>query len=344
MSPGAAIAATLFMLALPSPAALAQSSQAPLLVVNGPGTTQGDFSQQQIMQLVAPIALYPDPVLTDVLAASTYPTQVVEAQRFAADPATAGLQGTALTSAASPHGWDQSVQGLLAFPQVLQMMDARLEWTEQLGRAFVGQQTDVMNAIQTLRRQAEAAGTLRTGPQEDVVNDGDDVAIYPPSQQTVYLPAYDPSCVYGPDPGCTPNQDYVGWDDGVFLPYGFWQWGLVDWPGRLIRLGHGGDGGYHGGAVRAESSGGIWRHPTGNLFASGRAAGGEHFNYAPPANQLQFRSEYAGRNESPVRYASAPAQRGLAERRPAMPSARPLDVAHVARGSVSRGSVGFGRR
>ncbi len=319
MSSRVALAAALLMLAAAGQAARAQSGPVPLPAVNAPGSGPASFSPAQIMQLVAPIALYPDPVLADVLAAATYPAQVVEAERFAADPANAGLQGTALAGAASPHGWDQSVQGLLAFPQLLQMMDARLEWTEQLGRAFIGQQTDVMNAIQTLRRQAEAAGTLRSGSQESVVNDAGDVAIYPPSQQTVYLPAYDPACVYGPDPACTPGQDYVGWDDGVFLPYGFWQWGVLDWPGRLIRL-HRGGGGFRGEGFGAEASGTIWHHPAAGLFATGGGARSEHFNYAPPANQLAARPAYAVRN------APAPALRGTVARVQSAAVSRPVSV------------------
>ncbi len=265
---------------------LALPAAGPLPVVNTPGQSQPEGPQQQLVRLVAPVALYPDPVLTDILAAATYPAQVVEAQRFLADPANAGLQGDALTAAANGHDWDQSVIALLAFPGIVEMMDSRLEWTEQLGHAFVARQADIMGAIQTLRREAQEAGTLSNGPQDTVVNDGSDIAIGPPSQQVVYLPAYDPDCVYGPSPDCTSGQDYVGWDDAVSLPYGYAQWGSLDWADREIHLGHTGSAGF--GTQESEAFRGVWRHPSPNLVAGYRqAAFGAHYNTDPAADRPQ---------------------------------------------------------
>jgi hypothetical protein len=148
--------------------ALGQPVELPMPAVEAPAAPPGPIglTAAQLDQLVAPVALYPDPLLTDVLAASTYPAQVVEAQRFVTDPANAGLAGAALTDKAASHGWDASVQALLPFPQVLQMMDSNLEWTDRLGRAVIEQQADVMNAVQRLRQRAEAAGALRNGPQD----------------------------------------------------------------------------------------------------------------------------------------------------------------------------------
>jgi hypothetical protein len=204
------------MIALASVPALAQPE-----VASSPASPPGTLSASELEKLVAPVALYPDSVLTDILAASTYPAEVVEAERFLADPANSGLQGAALASAAAGHDWDPSVAALLQLPPVLQMMDSQLEWTDHVGRAFVTQQADVMNAVQHLRQLAEAAGTLKNGPREDVVNDGGIITINPGSDQGVYLPTYDPACAYGPAPGCDAADAQLGWDDGIYLPYSY---------------------------------------------------------------------------------------------------------------------------
>jgi len=330
MSRLAAVAAAAFI-TLAHPVTLrAQSAAVPLPVVNTPWEPQTTGSQQKLLRLVAPVALYPDTVLTDVLAAATYPAQVVEAQRFIADPAHASLQGEALAAAAAEHGWDESVTALLAFPQILQMMDARLEWTEQLGHAFVAQQADVMSAIQTLRRQAQAAGNLSNGPQDVVVNDGGDIAISPPSQQMVYLPAYNPDCVYGPAPDCTPDQAYVGWDDAVFLPFGFTQWGLVDWGSGDILLGGIGLHNDRPRDPRVAAFGGSWHHPSPHPFASDtQGSFDDRYDHASAAQAPRaFTGAYsrampqAGITMPPVFRVSPRAQA------PAFRQAAPVAIAH----------------
>ena len=267
------------------------------LPADAPGAA-GVLTAAQLDQLAAPIALYPDPVLTDILAAATYPAQIVEAARFAASHD--ALRGAALSDAAARHNWDPSVQALLAFPPVLHMLDGNLEWTDQLGHAFMTQQADVLDAIQRLRLMAERAGTLQNGPDASVVNDGGAIAITPPSPQSVYLPSYDAGCVYGGDlAGCAGPADAIGWDDGVFLPFGFEQWGLLDWGDRHIHDVHHGGGVWHGGS--AGRGGGEWRaagspHAPGAVWRPGRAQGfsgriearsADPYFYAPPAGALQ---------------------------------------------------------
>ena len=273
--------------------AVAQTPAIPIELPDAAPSTTGSLTASRIDQLVAPIALYPDPILTDILAAATYPAQVVEAARFAAS--NEGLQGAALADAAGGHNWDPSVQALLGFPAVLHMLDGDLEWTDQLGRAFMSQQGDVMDAIQRLRLEAERAGTLQNGPNAAVVNDGGAITINSPSPQEIYLPSYDASCAYGGNVGgCAGPADAIGWDAGVFLPYGFGQWGLLDWGRRCIRpLNHGG-GVWHGGFSRPdagtgrETSGAVWRHE-GNIGVAGRiqAPAREHYSYAPPAGMTR---------------------------------------------------------
>src|SRR5581483_6423322 len=124
------------------------------------------FSPQQLDTLVAPIALYPDPLLGQVLAASTYPLEVVEAQQWLQQ--NSGLRGQQLTDAAKQQNWDASVQALVAFPDVLTMLNRDVRWTTDLGNAFLAQQQDVMAAVQRLRVRAQQNGKLATTPQETV--------------------------------------------------------------------------------------------------------------------------------------------------------------------------------
>src|ERR1700691_5012147 len=128
--------------------------------------TDQQLSEGQIEQLVVPIALYPDPLLTQVLMASTYPLEVIEAARWSQDNLM--VKGQALQDAMQSQSWDPSVKALTAVPQTLQMMNDKLDWTQQLGDAFLAQQQDVLAAVQKLRTEAQAAGNLQTTPQQVV--------------------------------------------------------------------------------------------------------------------------------------------------------------------------------
>jgi hypothetical protein len=156
----------------------------------------------QLDQLVAPIALYPDPLLAQVLMASTYPLEVVQADRFA--KANKGLKGDKLTEALDKQDWDPSVKQLVSTPTVLDMMNDKLDWTEKLGDAVLAQQADVMGAIQRLRTKAQANGKLETTKQQKVTVDQQGekpvIVIEPASPDAVYVPYYNPTVVYGPWP------------------------------------------------------------------------------------------------------------------------------------------------
>jgi hypothetical protein len=316
--------------------ALAQAADNVLPVVASPATPQHVLSAQQLDQLVAPVALYPDPVLTDILAAATYPAEIVEAQRFIADPANAGLQGTALTDAASRHDWDASVMALLMFPAVLQMMDSNLEWTEHLGRAFMAQQADVMNAVQRLRAEAQLAGTLRNGVQENVVNEGGTIQINPPSWQQVYLPSYQAECVYGPDPRCDATDEEISWAPAIFLPYGFRPWGVVDWDRREIRLDRDGANnasftpGYADARFGAQTTqAGIWRHVEHQAQLANRIkAAAEPFNYAPPANAPMTQPRFAAPRGTAMALPGHPVFRAAIQRAPVITAPRGAVAPH----------------
>ena len=191
----------------------------------------------QLDQLVAPIALYPDSLVAQILAASTYPTQIVEADRWL--EANPGLQGQALADAANSQPWDPSVKALVQFPSVLSNMNQNLSWTQSLGDAYYNQPQDVMNAIQDMRQKAEQAGNLRTTPQQTVTTNGPDVVIEPANPDYVYVPIYDPWTIYGAPFGIWPGfvfgpvwvgHPYFGF--GVGINIGFWRgygWGWPAW-------------------------------------------------------------------------------------------------------------------
>jgi hypothetical protein len=158
-------------------------------------TGDPSLSQEELDALLAPIALYPDDLLGQVLMASTYPLEVVEAERFLKQ--NPGLRGEALDEALAKKNWDPSVQSLAAYPKVLIMMSERLEWTERLGNAFLQDQGRVMDTVQALRRRAEAAGNLKSKAEQSVVHDKETIIIEPAQTEVVYVPVYDSVVVYG---------------------------------------------------------------------------------------------------------------------------------------------------
>ncbi|KPK94615.1 MAG: hypothetical protein AMJ94_01145, partial [Deltaproteobacteria bacterium SM23_61] len=155
------------------------------------------FRPEEIDQLMAPIALYPDNLLAQVLAASTYPLEIVQAARFVQQ--NKDLKGEKLMAAAKDKDWDPSVKAMLEFPDVLAMMNEKLEWTEKLGNAFLSQQKDVMTSVQRLRQKAQESGNLKTTKEQKVIVEEQTkvIVIEPANPQVVYVPAYNPTVVYG---------------------------------------------------------------------------------------------------------------------------------------------------
>ncbi len=207
------------------------------------------FSQQELDQMLAPIALYPDALLSQVLMASTYPLEVVDAARWSR--ARPGLSGDDAVRAAESENWDPSVKSLLAFPQLLERMDENLQWTQALGDAFLDQQAQVMDTVQVLRRRAEAAGSLRSDDRVRVIDGGSGLMVEPLDPQVVYVPYYDPLVVYGswwwpahppfhwrPWTGYYARPGYARgyyWGPPVAISAGFF-FGAFDWPRRLVRV------------------------------------------------------------------------------------------------------------
>lgn len=201
------------------------------------------LSTAEIDQLLAPIALYPDVLLSQVLMAATYPLEVVQAARWAAD--NPGLSGDAAVNAADREtDWDPSVTALVAFPEVLQRMDEDLEWTQRLGEAFLFQEEEVMARVQELRQRAYASGSLQ-GLDRVRVSRGDEIiVIEPASTQLIYVPWYDPRIVYGgwwwsgyPPYYWAPPGVHLGvgfhWGRAVRVSSGFF-FSTVHWPRRSV--------------------------------------------------------------------------------------------------------------
>ena len=195
------------------------------------------FKQEELDQMLAPIALYPDPLLAQVLMAATYPLEVVQLARWVKQNPT--LKGDQLQTALQDQPWDPSVKSLAEFPQVLSAMDQDLNWTERLGEAFLAQKDQVMATVQELRRRAQAVGSLTTTPQQTVVADDQYIAIEPAAPDIIYVPVYDPMAVYGswwwpayPPIVFLPPPDAVfvsGFYWGIGIAFGVGLWGLCDW-------------------------------------------------------------------------------------------------------------------
>ncbi len=228
-------------------------AQQPVVAGNDQTAVTAPPVQGELDALLAPIALYPDQLLAQILMASTYPLQVVQAARFVQQ--NPSLTGDALDQALRNETWDPSVISLAAYPQVLMMMNDRLDWTQRLGNAFLADQQQVMDTVQMLRSRAQAAGTLQSTPQQTVTDQGGYIDIEPAQPQYVYVPVYDPRVIYGAwwDPAYQPVFWYpppiYGYPDlsagivaGIFfgwpcaISYNHWGWAHPNWRGHDIDI------------------------------------------------------------------------------------------------------------
>jgi hypothetical protein len=299
---------TAFAQSAPVPGNDAQSAP-PVADNSQPAAPQAQpLAADQLDQLVAPIALYPDALVAQILAASTYPTQVVEADRWRQTQGSAPPEQTA--AGAESHNWDPSVKALTAFPTVLAQMDHNLQWTTDLGNAYYNQPQDVMDAVQAMRQKAQAAGQLRNTPQQTVANDNGQIEIAPANPAVVYVPVYNPWTVYGaplavypgffwaPPPGIFWGGVGIGFGVGIGIGvFGRWGWGWGHWgmgwgnhavffnrgayfthSSTVINRGFSG----HGGPGRGFGARGAYARPGGGFNHAGagaRAAGRPGGNY-----------------------------------------------------------------
>ena len=299
---------------------------------------QGDGQAQaldadQLEQLVAPIALYPDALVAQILAAATYPAQVQQADQWLQ------AQGNAspyqIAGGADVQNWDPSVKGLTAFPQVLAEMDRNIQWAAALGDAYYNQPQDVLEAVQVLRQRAQAAGNLQSSPQEQVSYDQGAIELAPPSPQMVYVPQYNPWTVYG-DPvapypgfsligalgsvgsflGSTIGPGLLHFGTGIAMaafdhtPFGWLSW-AVSWLGHAIFFNH---SNYDSHSTTVAN----WGLARGGMhaFAAQGAASGLRNGYARPGGGSGVGSVqgYARPSDrvAPVTRAYAPVERAYA--------------------------------
>jgi hypothetical protein len=255
------------------------------------------FTQQELDQMLAPVALYPDDLLSQILMAATYPLEVVQAARWSS--AHSSLKGDQAVHAVDAQNWDPSVKSLVAFPQVLQTLDSKLDWTERLGDAFVGQQAQVMDTVQKLRQKAQAAGNLNSNAQERVTVVDNAINVAPANPEVVYVPYYDPAAVYGvwwwplfPPIYWAPWAGY-GWDSGFAWGLGIgigadFFFGSWDW-GRHEVFAHGGR--YGGGRQ-------TWAHDPGHRHGVPYRDASMNRQFGRAAATAPARADFRGRESS----------------------------------------------
>lgn len=203
------------------------------------------YSREELAQMLAPIALYPDTLLSQILMASTYPIEVIEADRWVKKRP--GLKDEALDDALLDKSWDPSVKALCHFPSILALMSERISETTDLGNAFLAQEEEVLDMIQVLRAAARAQGTLATSSQQKVIVDRDTIIIEPANPRVIYVPYYDPYYVYGSwwypayppyfwgPPGVSFGIGFSYWP-GFYFGFSFGNWCYFDWHYRYVYI------------------------------------------------------------------------------------------------------------
>jgi uncharacterized membrane protein YgcG len=327
----------------------------------------------QLQQLVAPFALYPDALVAQILAASTYPTQIVEAERWLQK--NSNLQGKELATEVDKESWDPSVKALTQFPSVLEKMNESLSWTSAVGDAYFNQQQDVLDAVQVMRKRAEDAGTLQSTTQQTVATQGSTITIEPSDPGICYLPIYDPWTVYGTPLAVYPGYIFDPWVGpafyfgpgiglGFFGGYGWgWPaWGF-NWGRREVLFNHN--------IYVSRSPSFFHRFPgergnfrpgqNGPSFRGNHDVGGSNGNHGNgftnrdsgrgPADRSTNPSVDRGRSGSPSPSGAAPNRRdarGFGDGRPSMGTRSGafsgFGQGGIQRGSASRGQSSFGGR
>jgi hypothetical protein len=291
-------------------------SGVPLWAISQETNTSPVFKQEELDQLLAPIALYPDALLSQILMASTYPIEVVQADRWAKQ--NKDLSGDALTAALEKQTWDPSVKSLVNFPQVLASMSEKTGWTQKLGNAFIAQQKDVMDSVQKLRKKAEEHGSLKTTNEQVIKDEQGAVVIEPNDQQVVNVPEYDTSEVYGTwwypvyppyyfyRPEVNPLAPRVNPLSGPGVTVGpawGYAWGNCDWQGGNIGVDLNRNLNTNPGINREKYSQqyreGTWQHDPqhrrGTPYRDQATA--QKFNRASTADAVKSREAYRGRAE-----------------------------------------------
>jgi uncharacterized protein DUF3300 len=290
----------ILLMALP-PGVFAQQSGAP-----------ATFKQEELDQILAPIALYPDPLVSQILMASTYPLELVQADRWAKQ--NAKLKGDALAKALEAQDWDPSVKSLVNFPQVLSQMSDKIDLTQRLGDAFLADQKKVLDTIQSLRAKAQAAGNLKTTQEQTVVVEEKIIKIEPTNPQVIYVPTYNPTVVYGawPYPAYPPYSYYPPgyvWATpfafaagvGLGMAWGY-AWGSANWRGGNVNYNYNQNVNINNNINRnryAQGGQGNWQHNAEHRKGvSYRDQGtAQKYNRASTNDAVKSREQFRGRAE-----------------------------------------------
>lgn len=316
------------------------------------------FSQEELDQMLAPIALYPDSLLAQIFMASTYPLEMVRAERWVKE--NASLQGDALALALEQQSWDPSVKSLVNFPQVLTMMIEKLDWTQKLGDAFLAQQKDVMTTVQMLRAKAKEQGNLESSEQQTVIvkEETNTIIIEPADPQVVYVPTYNTSVVYGSwwypsyppyyyyPPTYVPGAALFSFGAGMAVGAAWgYAWGGCSW-------GHGevdidinrnanfnsniNRGRYQNNYAGGQGGRGSWQHnPTHRQGVNYRdQASAQRYDRGAATRNVQSREQFRGRAEAGRQDI---ARGGASEYRGGSAGGRP-QTSPIRDGSVDRGS------
>jgi hypothetical protein len=352
-----------------------------VVLAQAPGAEDKPFSQEELEQLAAPIALHPDQLVAQILMASTYPLEVVQAARFVkANPA---LKEDQLQEALKKQDWDDSVKTLTLFPPVLEMMNEKLEWTQKLGDAFLAQQKELMDSIQRLRAKAQASGNLKDSKEQKVIVEPAPapaagqttqqttvIKIEPANPQTVYVPTYNPTVVYGawPYPAYPPYAYYppgyafagaaLSFGAGMFMGAamaGAWGWGGCNWGGGEVDIDVNKNNNFSKNvnrgdvankrAERQAQGGGKFQHnPEHRKGAQYRDSGTQQrFNKSGPANS-QAREQFRGRAEQGRQDLARGGQQGGLGDRGGAGQGGPGDRGGAGRGGAGdRGGAGGGQ-
>ena len=285
----------------PDAPAVAQEQQAP--------EAAPKLSNDQLDALVAPIALYPDPLLAQCLVASTYPVEVIQAQQWLAK--NPNLKGDELARAAEKQDWDPSVQALASIPDALKRLSEDIKWTTDLGDAFLAQQSDVMDAVQRLRGKAKDSGKLASSDQQkvetQVVEDKTIVVIQPESTEVVYVPTYSPSVIWGVGYYPYPPLYYPPYYGGAWLGFGVgiaigigisggWGWGC-GWHGGNNTININNNNNYirnsNRGQAQPKSGTSNWQH-------NAQHRGGTPYNNKATANKYGGSARGESRGSGPT--------------------------------------------
>ncbi len=298
------------------------------------------FSKEELTQMLAPIALYPDSLTAQILIASTYPLEVVEADRWRSK--NLQLKGDELDTALQSKDWDPGIKSLCHFPDILKSMSDKLDQTRKLGDAFLAQEEEVMATIQELRNKARDQGNLNTTNEQKVVVEKEIIRIEPANPQVVYVPVYDPAYVYGPwwYPAYPPyywyypsgyySGAYIGFGPSIFIGLNVFPWVWFDWSYHRVHIDINRTRSFHRYPVRRVDRGNVWRHNPqhrrGVAYRDQRT--GERFGSRAPRVVTspispERRGYPAGRvDQQNVRPSQGSQQRGVRQAAPQAPQVR----------------------